>query len=106
MCVEMLSQFRDLRTRSDLHYKLVLSYTSVSPNVPEMEGILATEDVPLVELIYFVLACQVRDTADDSDLCCCVSCLSSGITPLCYLYTGAVGLILFQITTMRSEANM
>ena len=37
----------------------VCLYTPVSPSVPEMEGKYATEDVPLLELLYLILARQV-----------------------------------------------
>ena len=39
-------------------------------------------------------------TVGDSDLCCCVPCRSSAIISLCWFYTGALGVILFQITTI------
>ena len=82
----MLSQFRDLRTMSDLEEKLV-----VSSSVPEMEGYmplgyLCFEDVPLVDFIYLVYTRTPGGvTVGDSGLCCCVPCLSSAIISLCLL---------------------
>ena len=44
------------------------------------------EDVPLVEFIYVdLLACQMKVTVSESDICCCVPCLSSAINSLSLL---------------------
>ena len=57
------------------------------------------EDVPLVEFIYLVFTRMPGGaTVGDSGLCCCVPCLSNAVFPfVCLLYTGALGLNLFQI---------
>ena len=65
------------------------------------------EDARLLEFIYLVFTrTPVGLTIGNSCLCCCVPCLSSAIISLCWFYTGALGLILFQITTILCEANM
>ena len=67
------------------------------------------KDVPLVEFKYFVFTrIPGGDTVGDSAHCCCVACLLSAIH--FSLFTdflhNSIGLILFSITTIHSEANM
>ena len=65
------------------------------------------ENVPLVEFMHNVFTRMPGGVSvGDSGLCCCVPCLLSAVTSLCLILHSALGLILFQITTTHSEANM
>ena len=61
----------------------------MSPSVPQMEGIYATGgiflgwDVSLVELMYLVFTRMPG--VGDSDICCCVPCLSRAFISLSLL---------------------
>ena len=78
---------------------------SVSPSVPEMDGIYATggilfEDVPSVEFIYLVFTRTPGGvTVSDSGLCYCVPCLSSTITSLRLLILTASKKVIFTTQT-------
>ena len=70
-------------------------------------GAFFFEDVPLVEFMYPVFTRTPGGvTVGDSGFCCCAPCLSSAVISLCKLYTGALGLTLFQMTIVHSEADM
>ena len=75
-----------IKTGSD-----VCLYTPVSPSVAEMEGIYATGGILFLGctfggVIYLVFTRSPSGvTVGDSDICCCVSCLSSAIIPPCLL---------------------
>ena len=61
----------------------------------------------LMFLLGTVPSCRNQTKGNNSaGVCCCVPCLSSAIIFVCSFYTGALGLTLFQITTIHSEAYM
>ena len=88
-------------------------YTPESLSVPEMEGIYATggipfEDVPLMEFIYLVFYSHARWSYHrwfKSLLLCPLSVECLLFPFVCWFYTGALGLILLQIVTVKFAAS-
>ena len=63
------------------------------------------EDVPLVELcILYLLACQGDSGLFLLCLCDVFRVLINSL--VCWIFTGALGLVLFETVTIHSEVNM
>ena len=60
------------------------------------------EVIPVVEFIYLVFTRMPGGVTVGNSGLCCVPCLSSALMSLCWFYTSALGLILFQIMSVIS----